>query len=160
MSQNQSSRSTLVIGIGNEYRRDDGVGIVIARRFEERDIPRVKVVKSCGEGAFLLESWVDAEQVIVIDAVQQMGQVGTVHRIDAHEEEVPTGFFNYSSHAFSLAESIELARTLARLPPALVIYGVEGQNFTMGLGLSPEVEDNIEALEALILAEINGVPDA
>ena len=81
----------------------------------------------------MLDSWVDAEHVIIIDAVLQMGNVGTIHRIDAYKQEVPSGFFNYSTHAFSLAEFIELAGTLDRLPGTLVIYGVEGRDFTMGL---------------------------
>ncbi|MFN4152349.1 MAG: hypothetical protein ACK4IX_15520, partial [Candidatus Sericytochromatia bacterium] len=52
-------------------------------------------------------------------------------------------FFNYSTHAFSLAESIELSRVLGELPDNLIIYGIEGKNFSTGQNVSKEVEKSI-----------------
>ena len=151
---------TVVIGVGNEYRRDDAVGIVLARRLRARGLTKIEVVESSGEGAALMDAWAGADRVFIIDAVQFAGEAGSVRRIAAHEREVPSGFFNYSTHAFSVAESIELARALDQLPASLVIYGVEGRNFAMGQGFSPEVEAVIEEVETRIAAEIAGENDA
>jgi len=139
---------TLVIGLGNEYRRDDAVGLVVARRLREAAPESVLVLEETGEGASLLESWQDADTVILIDAVQSGAAPGTVHRLDARAQPIAKKFFRFSTHAFGLAEAVELARALGRLPPRLIVYGVEGKSFEAGLGLSPEVE-----AAALVVAE-------
>ncbi len=130
----------LIIGIGNTYRRDDAVGLVVARRLQEENISGVKISEESGEGADLMEAWQGFATVIIIDAVSSGSQPGTIHRLDAHERPIPENFFHYSTHAFSVAEAIELARVLKKLPPRLIVYGIEGQNFAAGEGLSPEVE--------------------
>jgi hydrogenase maturation protease len=130
----------LVIGIGNEYRHDDAVGLIIARYLQERALDHCKVLEQNGEGAALMEEWKNAEAVILIDAVHSGAAPGTIYRFDARKQPIPTKFFHYSTHAFSVAEAIELARALNQLPPHLVVYGIEGKNFDAGQGLSPEVE--------------------
>lgn len=131
---------TLVIGVGNEYRGDDAVGLIVARRIRDDSSTRVSVREESGEGAALMEAWQGVESIILIDAVQAGGAPGTIYRFEAHVEPMPTRFFHYSTHAFSVAEAIELARKLNQLPARLIVYGIEGRNFEAGIGLSPEVE--------------------
>ena len=138
---------TLIIGLGNEYRRDDAVGLVVARRLRQAAPKSVGVLEETGEGASLLESWQDADTVILIDAVQSGAAPGTLHRLDAHAQPIAKKFFRFSTHAFGLAEAVELGRALGRLPPRLIVYGIEGKSFEAGVGLSPEVE--AAALEAV-----------
>jgi hydrogenase maturation protease len=131
---------TLIIGVGNAYRRDDSVGLIAARRLKAQQLPNATVIENSGEGAALIEAWKDADRVILIDAVASGAAAGTVHRLDAHAQPVPAKFFSYSTHAFSVAEAVELTRVLGQLPPSLTIYGIEGKDFSPGIGLSPEVE--------------------
>jgi hydrogenase maturation protease len=49
---------------------------------------------------------------------------------------------------------IELARALDRLPPQLVLYGIEGAGFAAGAALSPEVEAGVEEAARRILREV------
>ena len=146
---------TLIIGLGNEYRRDDAVGLVVARRLREAAPESVLVREETGEGASLLESWQDADAVILIDAVRSDAAPGTVHRLDAHEGPVAREFFRFSTHAFGLAEAVELARALGRLPPRLIVYGVEGKSFEAGVGLSPEVGAAVGAVVERVLEELS-----
>ena len=132
--------NALVIGIGNEYRGDDAVGLIVARRLRSQVPEGVRVFEESGEGAALMEAWRGADFVILIDAVHSGGKPGAIHRIDARAEEIPGNFFHYSTHAFSVAEAVELARALGELPPRLVLYGIEGKRFESGAALSPEVE--------------------
>jgi hydrogenase maturation protease len=136
----------VVIGIGNEYRSDDRVGIAVARRLRERFLTKIIVLEESGEGAALIDSWKGATWVMLLDAVHSGAAPGTIHRLDARAVPVPTGFFHYSTHAFSVAEAIELARSLDELPPHLILYGIEGGNFAAGEGLSPAVEQAVEAV--------------
>ena len=76
----------LVIGVGNDYRGDDAVGLIVARRIREMNLPQVQVIESDGEFTRLMESWKDAESVILIDAVQSGVAPGTIHRFDANEQ--------------------------------------------------------------------------
>jgi len=74
---------------------------------------------------------------------------GTIHRFDAATP-VPSGLFSYTTHQFSVAEAIELARSLQQLPLRLVVYGIEGADFAPGIGLSPAVEEAVKSLAAEI----------
>lgn len=132
------TQSILVIGVGNEYRRDDGVGHSVARALMREEPEGVRVIEESGEGAALMEAWRGADTVILIDAVHSGGEPGTVHCFDAQVQEIPANFFRYSTHAFSVAEAIELARTLGELPSQLIVYGIEGKDFQAGTGLSSE----------------------
>jgi hydrogenase maturation protease len=114
-------RQILVIGLGNDYRGDDAVGRVVARRLKTIEGDNVRVVEESGEGAALIEAWKGADFVVLIDAVHSGGAPGTIHRFDADAQPIPSRFFHYSTHAFSVAEAVELARALGQLPAKLIV---------------------------------------
>lgn len=130
---------TLVIGVGNEYRGDDGAGAFVARQLESRRPGDVSIRIESGEGASLMEAWRGYDRVYVVDAASG-SSAGRIHRFDAGREPIPTEFFHYSTHAFSLAEAVELSRALGDLPADMVVFGIEGRSFASGLGLSDEVQ--------------------
>ncbi len=136
----------VVIGVGNEYRSDDGAGIAVARRLRALFPTSITILEESGEGVALLQAWQGAAWVTLVDAVGSGAAPGTIHRLDARKALVPSGFFNYSTHAFSVAEAVELARSLDQLPPHLIVYGIEGENFAAGVELSPAVEQAVEAV--------------
>lgn len=144
----------LIIGIGNKYRSDDGVGLLIARRLHETLSAPVTMIEQSGEGAALMEAWKDFQDVILIDAVHSGAPPGTIFRFEAHQQAIPTQFFHYSTHAFSVAEAIELARALNQLPPRLIVYGIEGKNFAAGIELSPEVDKMTPEVVDRVMREI------
>ncbi|MCR4321832.1 MAG: hydrogenase maturation protease [Candidatus Brocadiaceae bacterium] len=140
----QNKHSILIIGIGNQYRGDDGVGLRIAQDIKKKSPDHVNVIEQSGDGISLMDSWKDSDAVILIDAVHSGAQPGTIHRFDVHTQTIPTKFFHYSTHAFGVAEAIELARALKQLPQNLIVYGIEGKCFEAGIGLSLEVEKAVE----------------
>ncbi len=135
---NQDAR-ILIVGVGDPERCDDGVGLVVARALRTKKFANTTIVESSGDGALLSQLWQEAARVFLIDAVSSGAPPGTVQRIDAHSRTLPTDLFRSSSHTFGLAEAVELARALNQLPPRLIVYGIEGKNFDLGLGLSPEI---------------------
>lgn len=135
-----STSQILVIGVGNDYRCDDAVGRVVARELKAIEGDKVRVVEESGEGGALMEAWKGADFVIVIDAVCSGEMPGTIHRFDAEAQPIPRRFFHYSTHAFSVAEAVELARALEQLPAKLIIYGIEGEKFESGVDLSAGVQ--------------------
>ena len=156
-AQHKRGNGVLVIGVGNLYRGDDGVGLGVARKLKAGQPPDTIIREESGEGAALIEAWQGASAVIIVDAVQSGSQAGTIHRLDAGRRRVPSRFFHYSTHAFSVAEAVELARMLKQLPPRLIIYGIEGKNFQSGEGLSSEVETAVGKVVLRIRRELDAI---
>lgn len=131
----------MVIGVGNPYRNDDAVGLVVARRIRELNLQGVTVIEANGEGASLIDAWQGADNVILIDAVCSGKEPGTIHRFDVHRQNLPAQLFNHSTHSFGVAAAVELARALNHLPQHLIVYGIEGKDFNAGITLRLEVEE-------------------
>jgi len=145
----------LVIGVGNAFRGDDGVGLVVALELRELALPGVIVLEQSGEGAALVEAWGSADRVIVVDAVSSGNEPGIIHRFEVADQPLPAHFAGGSTHAFGLAEAVELARQLDRLPPHLVIYGIEGKAYDLATGLSSEVAAAAEILVERLAQELS-----
>lgn len=144
----------LVIGVGNALRSDDAAGLYAARQIQAENLPGIAVVEASGEGARLIEACQGADTVIVIDAVQSGARAGTIYHFDARVDSLPSRFFHYSTHAFGVAEAIELARVLNELPPHLSVYGIEGQSFAAGVGLCDEVRQAAQIVAQEVTQEI------
>ena len=147
----------LVVGIGNPDRGDDGFGPVVAQRLRERVPSTVRTLERSSDALALIEDWNGIPSVIVIDAVAPISKPGLVHRLDVSGSPLPIGFAPCSSHAFGVAETIELARNLGKLPRYLVAYLVEGEQFATGAPLSQAVVESIEAVAERIFAEISAL---
>jgi len=144
----------LIVGCGNRQRGDDGAGILAAERLRALGI----AAETCsGESSELLEAWSGHDDVIVIDAVVTGAAAGAVHVWDA--QRAPTfATSTASTHGFGVAQAIELARALNRLPARLRVYGIEGTNFEIGGSVSPEVEKAVREVVRRIAAEAKPSP--
>lgn len=145
----------VIIGIGNPFRSDDAAGLLVARALRDKAPQGVVVLEENGEPASLIEAWDRAGAVIVIDAVSSGAPPGTLHVIDARDAPLDPGLFGHSTHSFGVAEAVELAKTLGRIPPVVWIVGVEGKNFTTGTALSPEALEGVEKATAAVLRKID-----
>jgi hydrogenase maturation protease len=99
-----------------------------------------------------MDRWTGFDRVILIDATKSGAPPGTVHRLEASKEAIPTSFFNYSTHAFSVAEAVELARVLNRLPRQVLLFGIEGADFATGEVLSDAVNDSLDVVVDAVAA--------
>jgi hydrogenase maturation protease len=145
--------SALVIGIGNDWRGDDGMGLVVARRIRDRRVSGVTVTECAGDAAALLATWRDRSLVILVDAMISGDPPGTVRRIDPLERGLALRATLHSTHALGIADAIGLGTQLGMMPRRLVIYAVEAGDVGYGMGLSAEVDAAIEPLIERILAE-------
>lgn len=150
---------SIFLGIGNSHRADDAIGPVLAAQLEENAALKelgVDVMEHSGEGASLMHIWEGADKVIAVDAMKTGGELGSIHRFDAIKDVLNYGVFRYSSHLFGLAEATELSRSLETLPKELIIYGVEGIEFTFGSEMSSEVKAAIDEVKAAVLKDFLG----
>lgn len=147
-----------VVGVGNPYRSDDAVGLLavagLAHRYGDDD--RVRLAELDGEPVRLVQSWEDAEAVIVIDAVRSGAAAGTIHCVtgDQLDAVAALGPGLGGGHLLGLGEAVELARALQRMPGVLTIYGVEGERFDFGEGLSPAVERALPVVTGHVESEL------
>lgn len=144
----------VVIGVGSEYRRDDGVGLVVADRLRTCVPPGVDVVGCEQEPSRLLDAWQGAEAAFVVDAAGSGAEPGTLHRFDASEGAIPERIFRTSTHAFGVGEAVELARALGKLPRRVLVYGVEGGEFSAGEGLTAAVAAAVEPIARAVLDDL------
>lgn len=142
-----------VIGIGNPLRGDDAVGLLVARRVRELGGPRVEVLELEGEPGRLIDAWQGARLAVVVDAVRAGAREGSVMRFDASATALPASISASSTHALGLGDAIEIARALDRLPPRLVVYGVEGASFGAGEAVSEPVAAAVDEAARAVLRE-------
>ena len=145
---------TVVIGVGNPMRGDDAAGILVAEQLRPRVPEGVEVVSCDEEPSRLMEAWEGAESVLLVDTVSSGALPGTLHRYDAGEEAVPARTFRSSTHAIGIADTIELARALGRLPRRVRVHGIEAGRFATGAELTPDVEAAVAFLVRDILRDL------
>ncbi len=150
----------LVIGIGNDYRMDDAAGLLVARKLEQQVGQRsgemnVHILECTGGGLELIELWTGVDHVVLVDAVFSGTDPGTIFHLDAHSHTIPSSLFHVSTHGFNLADTIQLAGLLGKLPARLRIFGIEGQNFGHGQGLSDDVAVAVEHIVQSLLCYLD-----
>ncbi len=97
-----------IIGIGQEWAGDDGVGLVVIRRLREID-SRLDLVE-LDEPSKLVELLTGgADPVVLIDAVLHDGPPGRVLVIEA-QRHAPHCEHLLSTHGLGVMEAVELAR--------------------------------------------------
>ncbi|AOW92643.1 hydrogenase maturation protease [Rhodococcus sp. WMMA185] len=147
--------NTVVIGLGNDLRRDDGIGPSVAREVAEHVSSDVCVSVSEGDPAALLDTWTSADLAVVVDAVvREPPRPGTMHRLTP-EEVVETEEGLFSTHGLRLDDILRLGEALGRLPRRMIIFAVEVADLGCGRGLSPAVVGALESTVSAVLAAID-----
>ena len=148
-----------VVGIGNRWASDDGVGPEVVRRLQDEVPPDRPVTFATLPQAdlALLELMDRCDRLILVDAVVSGAPPGTVHR----ERWRPgllegRGVERASSHGLGLREVLALAASLGRLPAQVGLWGVEIVSTAPGEGLSPAVAAALPAIVARLRRELEG----
>lgn len=146
-----------VIGVGNPYMGDDGVGIEVARELRKRVLGEgVRVLERQILDLSLLNLSKEASRLILIDALKSGRPAGTVTRFSATEEgspmlQVPV------SHELMLYDLVEMARQSGILGCPITVVGVEPASCNLGEGLSQPVADALPAAVAEVVAELKRI---
>ena len=146
--------AAVVIGVGNPFRHDDGIGPTAAELVGQA-APEVDVFELDGEAVGLMTAWADRQVAIVIDAMRAGGAAGSIHRVEVGVDPLPDWAPQGSTHGAGLAEAVALGRALDLLPGQLIVYGVEPADVSDGQGLSPAVQHALPELVDRIVAEVS-----
>ncbi len=150
----KNKRETLILGVGNPLRRDDGIGPKVIRRFTESRTkknnsynlpPDVDLIDGGTDGLGLIEYLKDYKKVIIVDAIESGLVPGTIRVFTPEEAVININTDSLSTHGFGIAELIKLAKEL-NINPELVIAGVQPEDISYGENLSATVKSNFHEL--------------
>lgn len=130
---------TLVLGVGNELYRDEGVGVIVARLLARQTLPPgVRVVEGAVGGLDLLFEMEGAERVILLDAVDMGQPPGTVRVFTPEEVELELPGTVASLHQIDLAQVLALGQ-LVGVVPRVHIVGLQPGAVSPGFALTAAV---------------------
>lgn len=146
---------TLIVGLGNPLRGDDGVGARVAQALRGQTLPGdVEVVDGGTQGLGLVPLLEGRRRVIVIDAAEVGRDPGQFVRFTPDEVRLLGDGQRLSVHAAGLREVLLLAQALAMLPDEVIIFGIQPANLEWVADLSPQVESALPGLVEAVLAEL------
>ncbi|WP_078658361.1 MULTISPECIES: hydrogenase maturation protease [Streptomyces] len=153
---------TAVIGIGNEFRRDDGLGwaaiaLLRARKAQRALPPGTELAQCDGDPGRLISIWEGKALTFVVDACfPPAAQPGRTHRwcVSPGGMPHPAAAGRQSTHGLGLAEAVCLADRVGRGPGRLIVYAVEGADRSLGTGLTPAVAAALPLLTLRIEADV------
>ena len=156
-----NAQNIVILGIGNILFCDEGFGIrVIENLIERYDFPEnVSVLDGGFLGLNLLGVMTEADHLIVIDAVKNRGEPGSLHRLE--RKDLPERIRAKASlHEVDFIEALTMCQVLDKVPET-VIFGVEPEDIeTLGIELTSTTRSKIDPMIDMILAELDrlGVP--
>jgi len=152
----ENKKSILILGIGNLLLKDEGVGVHIVNRIKEMPLPPdVEVMDGGTMGIDLLYYIEGREKVVVIDTAKAGDPPGTVYRFTDNELAVKKEFLR-SAHGIDFSDVVRTARMLGTKPDEIIFIGVEPEDMSEGLELSPLIEKRIPFIIKLVMKEIKG----
>lgn len=144
-----------VLGIGNILLRDEGVGVHVVERLQQRfRLPEyVQVVDGGTSGMELIDYLSGADLLVIVDAVRTGRPPGALVRLSG--EELPAFFrTRISPHQLGLSELLATLHVLGEEPRQSVLIGVEPLRLDTGLEMSPEIADKVDALVEMVMDEL------
>jgi hydrogenase maturation protease len=142
-----SEHSTVVLGLGNLLRRDEGLGIRALERLQARySLPaEVPLVDGGTLGLDLLCYMEDSERLLILDAALTDSSPGTLLR--AADQDIPAFFgMRTSPHEIALADLLAVTRLRGTEPRELVFWGMQPATIELGWDLSEAVARHLDEL--------------
>ena len=159
---------TLVVGMGNVLRGDDGFGVEVVKRLEALPdvVARAKVVEVGIGGVHLVQELMDGYDLLVIaDAVDRGGEPGRLYVLDLEVPATPSALEAWQRDLTDMHEAVpgkalSMARALGVLPRRVLLVGCQPERTdAVELGLSPLVQRAVDGAVGRIRALLDPVED-
>jgi hydrogenase maturation protease len=147
----------VVLGLGNPYMRDDGVGIRVAEELKKRSLGEgVVVFESRSFDASLFWQFRNAAALVIVDALRSGAPSGSVSRFSLAPSKAPvTGI--PSLHELQLHDLVDLAGLDVLYCPVTVV-AIEPKDCSLGEGLTQNLRTAVpRAVEEVtkVLSEVS-----
>jgi hydrogenase maturation protease len=129
----------LVIGYGNPYRADDGVGYRAAMEYFARNSDRgnVHVIAAETLKPDVVEAMAEANLVVFVDGNNCHGEPGCIWQQEVLPDDKVDGVF---AHPLTPAIALQACKVIYRRRPDAVQLCLKGENYGFGSRVSPVVE--------------------
>jgi len=143
-----------VIGLGNPLMGDDGFGLVVlARLRDEWELDGVELADGGTWGMSLLPLLEDSDRVVLLDAIAAGAEPGEV--VVLERARLPIYLTRkLSPHQVDMRDVLATAEWRGKLPAETVAIGVQPRSVEMGLGLSHEVENAVDAVLWVVIGRL------
>jgi len=142
---------TLVIGVGNLLRCDDGVGIHVVDRLNEV-APHIDTLDVALGSIEILEAMRGRDRVFIVDAIQTGGEPGTIYRVNLSGGEEPPRITH--SHGVDLLTTLKLGNSLfpGQMPREMILLAVEAEDVTtLSESCTSKVQASVDKVMEIIL---------
>ena len=150
---NAHNGKLIVMGVGNELLKDEGVGVHVARELAGRQFAfPVEII----EAGTVPDCWLrdeSIEKLVVIDAVYGGGAPGAIYRFSPEDVEFESDLMT-SIHQLGIVANLRLWEMTGARPREIVIIGVEPKVVKWGLELSEELQSRLSDVVNAVLKEI------
>ena len=138
----------LILGLGNELFRDEGLGVVASRSFAERDMKNVEVVDGGTLGLELVATIEGREGLLVLDAVaSEDASPGDILTLEGEELEISRQLL-FSVHQIGVVEALAAAELIGAKPDRVAAIGMVPFSLDTGYGITPDAAQRMPAMIA------------
>ncbi len=147
--------SVLILGVGNIILSDEAVGVraveALAAAYELP--PGVQALDGGTSSMEMLDEIANLDLLIVVDALKAGKPQGTLLRLAG--DEVPVFFRQkLSPHQIGLSDVLASLEFAGSRPKDMVVIGVEAENFSLGLEMTPAIAARLPKLVAMVVEEL------
>ena len=151
MEPTDTGEKTMILGVGNLLLRDEGVGVHVAVNLQEYSLPdNFEVIEGGTDGFKLFHLIIEADRLIVVDCVKGGDEPGSIYRFDIDDFDHFPDIYKTSVHQVTITEVINLSGTM-RTPPRTTIIGVEPEDLSMSMELSPKIQAKLPEVLKIVL---------
>jgi hydrogenase maturation protease len=149
------NRKITILGIGNTLFTDEGVGIHLLPILEEKfkNDEGIEIIEGLTDGMKLLGPVEDAENLIIIDAINAGKAPGTI--ISLQGDEIPAYFgVKMSIHQMGFQEVLLAAKMRERYPKRIAMFGMQPASLELGLELTKTISEKLPELSAAVINQV------
>jgi hydrogenase maturation protease len=145
---------TVVVGVGNIIRSDDGLGVHALRRLQSdpRTPPSIVLVDGGTMGPELVSYVWEASRLLLLDSVDAGQCPGTLIRMNGDELRRLPGAT--SVHQLGVVDLIATLSLASQEPPEIVLLGVQPASTDWGTSLTSRVEESLGTVVENAIAQL------
>jgi hydrogenase maturation protease len=156
MTNRKVESKITILGIGNTLFSDEGVGIHLLPLLEEalKEVHQVEIIEGLTDGMRLLGPVEEAENLIIIDAINAGKEGGTI--ISLVGEEIPAYFgIKMSIHQLGFQEVLLAAKMRDRYPKQIVMFGMQPTSLELGVELTETNRQKLGELANAVIEQVH-----
>jgi hydrogenase maturation protease len=161
MQTDVAATRTLVLGLGNTLRSDDGVGVHVVEALSELKTERNVTLRDGGTiGLALLSEIEESGALIAIDAAELGAEPGSVRVFSGADMDCQLRCKKQTAHEVALADLIAAARLSGRMPTRCALVAIQPGSTAWGLSPTEPIRSAIPTACSAVLSLVEDWNDA